>query len=236
MPPVQTPRSKAHKRSGVIVPHAPKWYQRLGAFAVFISLRALLFTVRCRMRNPSKFFAPAAPTPVIFCIWHNRLATCIKVLDVHRRPHNAGAGMAALVSASKDGAFLARILEWFEVQPVRGSSSRRGAQAMLELTTWAQRGHDLTITPDGPRGPCYQIQEGITSLAQLTGLPIVPVAMNLNWKISVKSWDKFQIPLPFARCEVCVGKAIHVPQNASDAEREELRRQLETELRAITRD
>ena len=236
MSPVQHPKPKTHKRSGVIVPHAPKWHQQLGAFILFASLRALLLTVRCRMRSHSEFFAPSAPTPVIFCIWHNRLATCIKVLDVHRRPHNSGAGMAALVSASKDGAFLARILEWFRVQPVRGSTSRRGAQAMLELTTWAERGHDLTITPDGPRGPCYQIQDGITSLAQLTGLPIVPVTMNLNWKISVKSWDRFQIPLPFARCEVCVGKAVRVPQNASDAEREELRRQLETELRAITRD
>ena len=229
-------KHKPQRRSGIVIPHAPKWHQRLGAFAIFISLRALLATVHCRMRNPSEFLAPNAPTPVIFCIWHNRLASCIKVLDVHRRPHNAGAGMAALVSASKDGAFLSRILEWFRVQPVRGSSSRRGAQAMLEMTTWSERGYDLTITPDGPRGPCYEIQDGITSLAQLTGLPIVPVSFNLNWKISVKSWDKFQIPLPFARCEVCVGKAIRVPPNASNAEREELRRQLEAELRAITRD
>ncbi len=224
------------RRSGIVIPHAPKWHQRLGAFAIVISLRALLATVHCRLRNPSEFLASNAPTPVIFCIWHNRLASCIKVLDVHRRPHNAGAGMAALVSASKDGAFLSRILQWFRVQPVRGSSSRRGAQAMLEMTTWSERGYDLTITPDGPRGPCYEIQDGITSLAQLTGLPIVPVSFNLNWKICVKSWDKFQIPLPFARCEVCVGKAIRVPPNASDAEREELRRQLEAELRAITRD
>ena len=227
---------KPQRRSGIVIPHAPKWHQRLGAFAIFVSLRALLATVHCRLRNPSEFLSPNAPTPVIFCIWHNRLASCIKVLDVHRRPHNAGAGMAALVSASKDGAFLSRILEWFHVQPVRGSSSRRGAQAMLEMTTWSERGYDLTITPDGPRGPCYEIQDGITSLAQLTGLPIVPVSFNLNWKICVKSWDKFQIPLPFARCEVCVGKAIRVPPNASDAEREELRRQLEAELRAITRD
>jgi lysophospholipid acyltransferase (LPLAT)-like uncharacterized protein len=119
---------------------------------------------------------------------------------------------------------------------VRGSSSRRGAQALRELTTWAERGYDLTITPDGPRGPCYQIQDGITSLAQLTGLPIVPVALNLNWKISLKSWDRFQIPLPFARCEVCVGKTFRVPAEASDEEREKLRLQLEAELRAITRD
>lgn len=229
-------KHKSHRRSGVVVPHAPKWYQRLGAFAVFVSLRALLLTVRCRMQKPSKYFTPDAPTPVIFCIWHNRLASCVKVLDGHRRPHNDGAGMAALVSASKDGAFLARILEWFRIQPVRGSSSRRGAQALLELTTWAERGYDLTITPDGPRGPCYQVQEGIASLAQLTGLPIVPVSLNLNWKIRIKSWDKFQIPLPFARCEICVGKAIHVPPDVSDEERKQYRQQLEAELRAITRD
>jgi hypothetical protein len=220
----------------VIVPHAPKWYQRLGAFLIFVSLRALLFTVRCRMKTRSEFFSPGAPAPVIFCIWHNRLATCVKVLDQNRRPHNAGAGMAALVSASKDGAFLSRILELFRIQPVRGSSSRRGGQALIELTSWAERGHDLTITPDGPRGPCYEVQEGIASLAQLTGLPIVPVAMNLNWKIRIKSWDRFQIPLPFARCEVCVGKAIHVPPNVSDDERKQFRQQLEAELRAITRD
>jgi hypothetical protein len=224
------------KSSAVVIPHAPKWHQRLGAFLLFISLRALLLTVRCRMKACSDFFSPGAPAPAIFCIWHNRLATCVKVLDQHRRPHNAGAGMAALVSASKDGAFLARTLEWFGVQPVRGSSSRRGGQALLELTSWAKRGHDLTITPDGPRGPCYQVQEGIASLAQVTGLPIVPVAMNLNWKIRVKSWDRFQIPLPFARCEVCVGKAIRVPPNVTDDERKQFRQQLEAELRAITKD
>jgi hypothetical protein len=229
-------KPKPQRRSGVIVPHAPKWHQRLGAVAIFLALRALLFTVRCRLRAPSEYLSPHAPVPVIFCIWHNRLATCVKVLDVHRRPHNGGAGMAALISASKDGAFLSRILEWFGVQPVRGSSSRRGAQALLELTTWAERGYDLTITPDGPRGPCYEVQEGVASLAQMTGLPIVPVTFNLNWKIKVKSWDRFQIPLPFARCEVCVGRVIHVPPDVTDDERKAIRQQVEGELRAMTRD
>jgi hypothetical protein len=227
---------RTRRKSGVVIPHAPNWHQRLAAFFLFVSLRVLLFTVRYRVRKPSEYLSPNAPVPVIFCLWHNRLASCIKALDVHRRPHNSGAGMVALVSASKDGAFLSRTLEWFGVQPVRGSSSRRGAQALRELTTWAERGYDLTITPDGPRGPCYQIQDGITSLAQLTGLPIVPAALNLNWKISLKSWDRFQIPLPFARCDVCLGKTFRVPAEASDAEREKLRGELETELRAITRD
>ena len=233
----QTPGTqRPPRKSGVVIPHAPKWHQRWAAFFLFISLRALMFTVRCRLRAPSEYLSPHAPTPVIFCLWHNRLATCIKPLNVYRRPHNSGAGMAALVSASKDGAFLSRTLEWFGVQPVRGSSSRRGAQAMLEMTTWAERGYDLTITPDGPRGPCYQVQDGVLKLAQLTGRPIVPAALNLNWKMSLKSWDRFQIPLPFARCDVVVGKTFRVPADASEAALETLRSQLEAELRAITRD
>jgi len=225
------------RKSGVIVPHSAKWYQRLAALAVFVSLRALMATVRCHMRNRSEFLAPNAPGPVIVCFWHNRLASCIKVYESCRKPHTSSRGMAALISASRDGAFLTGILELFGVQPVRGSSSRRGPQALLELTTWAERGYDLTITPDGPRGPCYQVEEGVMSLAQVTGLPVLPVTFNLNWKVRVKrSWDRFQIPLPFARCEVVVGRVMRVPAEATDAEREELRQQLEAELRAITRD
>ncbi len=224
------------RKSGVIVPHKPKWHQRAGAFLMFVSLRVLMITVRCRFRERSEFFAPNAPGPAIFCFWHNRLASCIKIYEDHRKPHTSGRGMAALISASRDGAFLAGILERFGVQPVRGSTSRRGPQALLELTTWAERGYDLTITPDGPRGPCYVVQHGAMSLAQVTGLPIVPVAFNVGWKLCVKSWDRFQIPLPFACCEVVVGRVMRVPVEASDAERESLRQQLEAELRAISRD
>ena len=141
-----------------------------------------------------------------------------------------------MVSASKDGGFLTAILERFKVQPVRGSSSRRGPQALLELTTWAERGYDLAITPDGPRGPCYVVQEGIMSLAQITGLPILPASYNLNWKIRPKSWDRFQIPLPFSRCEIRVEKPIRVPREASDAERENLRLQLKETLKRLSKD
>ena len=99
-----------------------------------------------------------------------------------------------------------------------------------------KRGYDLAITPDGPRGPCYQVQEGVISTAQLTGLAIVPVSYHLNWKIRPKSWDRFQIPLPFARCEVTTGRLIRVPREASDAEREALRKELEQVLKDISRD
>ncbi|MFZ0826974.1 MAG: lysophospholipid acyltransferase family protein, partial [Verrucomicrobiia bacterium] len=151
------------------------------------------------------------------------------------RPYPS-AGLAGLVSASRDGAFLAAILERFGVQPVRGSSSRRGGQALLELSTWAERGYDLAITPDGPRGPRYVVQDGAMTLAQVTGLPLVPASYHLSWKIQVKSWDRFQIPLPFARCEITIGRILSVPRETTDAEREALRQQLEAELLAISRD
>ena len=144
--------------------------------------------------------------------------------------------MAALVSASRDGGMLARVLELFDVEPVRGSSSRRGPQAFRELVSAGERGRDLAITPDGPRGPCYVVQEGIISLAQLTGMAIVPASFHLSCKWRLKTWDRFQVPLPFARCEVQLGPPVRIPRDASDAERKQLRAELEARMQAITRD
>lgn len=74
------------------------------------------------------------------------------------------------------------------------------------------------------------------SLAQVTGLPILPVSYHLNWKIRPNSWDRFQLPLPFARCQVFIEKPVRVPREASDAQREALRQDLEQTLRRITQD
>jgi lysophospholipid acyltransferase (LPLAT)-like uncharacterized protein len=107
---------------------------------------------------------------------------------------------------------------------------------LLELTSWAERGYDLAITPDGPRGPRYVLQPGAMSLAQLTGLPIVPFGFHAHWKIQLKSWDAFQIPLPFSRCVLRMGAPVHVPREATDAQREEIRLQLERKLKDISPD
>ena len=167
---------------------------------------------------------------MIFCLWHNRLAIS---MVVHRRLPRK---LAALVSASKDGALLAAVLGRFGVEQVRGSSSRRGPQALLELTSCAQAGYDLAVTPDGPRGPRYVVQEGVIALAQLTGLPIIPVTCNTRRKLCLKSWDWFQIPLPFSRCELILNEPILVRREADQAEREERRRELQTSLRQSSSD
>jgi len=224
------------KRAGVVVPNAPRWHQRLGAWLVFALVRSVAATLRFRWHDRSGFYDTQPAGAAIYCVWHNRLALCLEMYYRYARQRISTPGMAAMVSASRDGALLAAILECFRVQPVRGSTSRRGPQALLELTSWSGRGYDLAITPDGPRGPCYTVQEGIMSLAQLTGLPILPVAYHLPWKVRAKSWDRFQIPLPFSVCNVHVRPPIRVPRDASDAQREALRVELERTLRSITYD
>jgi lysophospholipid acyltransferase (LPLAT)-like uncharacterized protein len=222
--------------SGIVVPHHPSWFQRLAAWLVVGLVRGVAASLRYRWQDRSGFFDSPPAGQAIYCVWHNRLPLCMKAYYGHVKKHNQNPGLAAMVSASKDGGFLAAILEGFAVQPVRGSSSRRGPQALRELITWAERGYDLAITPDGPRGPCYVVQDGIMSLAQLTGFPIIPVSYHLGWKIRLNSWDHFQIPLPFSSCEMLFAKPIHVPREASDSEREVLRQQLEATLREITKD
>jgi lysophospholipid acyltransferase (LPLAT)-like uncharacterized protein len=230
------PRSVSRKkRGGIVVPHAPRWYQRLAGWLVFALLRLVTATIRFRFDDRNGYFRDT-PGSTIYVVWHNRLALCLSGYNKFARPRNPTRGIVALVSASRDGGFLCSILECFGVQPVRGSTSRRGHQALLELTTWAQQGYDVALTPDGPRGPCYTVQPGVTSLAQLTGLPILPASYNFRWKICLKSWDRFQVPLPFSRCDVVFAKPLRVPREAADAEREELRQQLERDLREITVD
>lgn len=221
--------------SGVVVPNAPSRLQRVLAGLLGVALRLLAATLRYRINGRRKP-ANLPADPLIFALWHNRLCLCMKLYRSYARPERPDDRLAALISASKDGALLAALLESFHVQPVRGSSSRRGAQALLELTSWAVRGYDLAVTPDGPRGPCYTMQPGIMTLAQMTGLPILPCSYRLSWKIRLKSWDRFQIPLPFTRCEMITGQLIRVPRNVTDEERVRLRQQLQEALMAITFD
>jgi lysophospholipid acyltransferase (LPLAT)-like uncharacterized protein len=220
--------------SAIVSPRPLKWYDRVAASAVYALIEGVSSTLRMRWEHETCLGQLPKEQPVILCTWHNRLALSLVVYRRYLRRPKQGRQLAAIVSASKDGGIVARILEHFGVQPVRGSSSRRGPQALLELTTWAHRGHDLAITPDGPRGPRYVVQPGVISLAQLTGLPIFPLSWDLNWKISLRSWDAFQVPLPFSSGIMRLGEPVYVPREASDEQRETARLALQERLRKLT--
>jgi len=223
-------RSFAPSHRGVVVPHAANRSQRLVAWTVFLVERVVTASLRCHWRDNSGLTDAQNGGPVIFCLWHNRLAIS---MIVHRRHPRK---LAALVSASKDGALLAAVLGRFGVEQIRGSSSRRGPQALLELSRHARSGYDLAVTPDGPKGPRYVVQDGIISLAQITGLPIIPVTCNTRPKICLKSWDRFQIPLPFSRCELILNEPIFVSREADETGREAHRSELQARLRQCSQD
>jgi lysophospholipid acyltransferase (LPLAT)-like uncharacterized protein len=224
------------KSSGVVIPCAPTWRQRMGARLVYILICSVAATLRYKWTDRSGFYDHPPAKAAIITIWHNRLALVLQAYFSYVKKRNQTPGLVAMISASRDGGFLEGVFDCFGVRTARGSSSRRGSQALRELTTLAKQGYDLGITPDGPRGPCYVAQDGVIFLAQLTGLPIMPLSYQLSWKIRMKSWDRFQIPLPFSRCEIFFEKPIYVPREASPEEREALRKKLEEVLRSISPD
>ena len=225
--------AKTRRSSGIVVPHYLPWHRRLAASVITPLMRLCIRTWRVRW-NASPV-GPPVERPVIYCIWHNRIPLALACYD-YAQGQWPDEGVAAMISASRDGGFLANIVERFGVQPIRGSSSRRGPQALLEATTWLERNYSVVITPDGPRGPAYRIQDGIIQLAKLTGCAIVPFTSFTHWKIRFKSWDRLQIPLPFSVCDLRYGDPIWVPRDASDADLEELRVRLEKAMHALTMD
>lgn len=224
--------------SGVVVPHTVQWHGRLAAHLLYWFVKGCGATLRMSYDDLGGLLSAASANrqPVIFCLWHNRLAVTLRMHEKILQRRGLARPLAAMVSASKDGGLLARVLELAGIQPVRGSSSRRGPQALLELKSWAERGYDLSITPDGPRGPRYVVQDGVIALAQITGLPIVPINVQMHWKWTLNSWDRFQVPLPFSRCHVRLGLPLCVPAEADDALRESLRSTLEKRLLELASD
>jgi len=192
-------------------------------------------TLRWRIEDPSGLLANTPQSPMIFAFWHNRVFLMPYLFRKHWSTRQRDR-VAVLVSASKDGERLARVLSHFNLICVRGSSSRRGKEALRELTHLVQEGYDAGITPDGPRGPKYCVQDGVIRLAQLTQAPIMPVSYLLAHKITFNSWDNFMVPLPFSRATLRIGHPIIVPRDADEQQHENKRLELEKILQTLSED
>jgi len=133
--------------------------------------------------------------PCILMLWHNRL---FLAGEWHRRMRKDRT-CYGLISASKDGALLETFYGWAGIRAVRGSRNRRGTQAVRELVRVMRNGHDIGITPDGSRGPCYEAKSGALLVARLTKSPILFLSFEFGWALRLKSWDRFMVPLPFSK-------------------------------------
>jgi lysophospholipid acyltransferase (LPLAT)-like uncharacterized protein len=123
-----------------------------------------------------------------------------------------GVAVAALVSQSKDGQVLSAILERWGYRMIRGSSHIGGAEAMQMMSDAAERGDALCITPDGPRGPRHVMKMGAIRIAQKHRIPLVLCGIGMHRRRQLRSWDKFEMPVPFSRVTVRFSEPITVPE------------------------
>jgi lysophospholipid acyltransferase (LPLAT)-like uncharacterized protein len=165
----------------------------------------------------------------IGALWHNRLLIFPLVLQ-RFFPNRPG---AALISASRDGDLLADGIRRFGYDVVRGSSSRLGASAILQLTETLESGRDVVITPDGPRGPAYELGPGIVFLARKSGASVLPMNLEYSHCWRLGSWDRFIIPQPFSKVRVLIDQPHYVKSIATPDEFEAERLALQQAMMAL---
>jgi lysophospholipid acyltransferase (LPLAT)-like uncharacterized protein len=147
--------------------------------------------------------------PGIFAFWHR----CVIPAAYQWRNR----GLAVLTSRSFDGEYIARIIQRLGYEPVRGSSSRGGAQGLLELQRVLEQGRSAVFTIDGPRGPAFVAKRGATALARITGVRVVPFYIAVERAWILRSWDRMMIPKPFSRVHARAAAPILVPAGADEA-------------------
>jgi lysophospholipid acyltransferase (LPLAT)-like uncharacterized protein len=200
----------------------------LVAFGVLL-LRVLERTLRYEIDDRVGIVEKPVTENYIGALWHNRLLIFPLVL---RRffPNRPG---AALISASRDGDLLTDAIHRFGYDVVRGSSSRLGASAILQLTEVLASRRDVVITPDGPRGPVYELGPGIVFLAQKSGAPVLPMNLEYSHCWRLGSWDRFIIPQPFAKVRVLITHPHHVKPTSTPDEFEAERLALQDAMKAL---
>lgn len=171
------------------------------AAALLVRLLALTWRVRLVGGEHHRALL-ASRTPFVFILWHGEL---LPLLWFHR-----GQGVSILVSEHRDGEFVAQAARRLGYGLVRGSTSRGGARALLEVASLLKQGTTIGVTPDGPRGPRHRFAPGAIVAAQRAGAPLLPIRASADRAWRLRSWDSFLIPKPFARVAIAYGEAQRV--------------------------
>jgi lysophospholipid acyltransferase (LPLAT)-like uncharacterized protein len=188
---------------------------------------ALFLTTRCERVGTEHFERfRREGTPVIFVFWHGQL---LPLVHVHRHER-----IVVLVSEHGDGEYIARIIERNGFGTVRGSSTRGGGRGLRQLVRAARAGRDLAITPDGPRGPRGVFKPGALVAAQITGLPVIPLAVGTSSGWRLESWDGFLVPKPFSTVRIGYLPPRFVRRDASRAELDATAQEIGAALDALT--
>jgi lysophospholipid acyltransferase (LPLAT)-like uncharacterized protein len=188
-------------------------------------IRALHATMRLEYRNAEVLRRVREESgPYILAFWHSRL-----IMMPYAYP---GDRIVILTSEHSDAELLVRVLERFGHVMARGSSTRGGARGLRQILRRVREGHDVALTPDGPRGPSRRVKPGVVTAARLAGAPIIPVAFSARPVGRLRSWDRTLLPAPWGRGLYLYGEPQHVGAGSEDAEADRMR--LEQELNRLT--
>jgi hypothetical protein len=164
----------------------------------------------------------------IYVFWHDRIFLTTYWWRNRR--------IVVMTSRSFDGEYIARFIQRFGYGAVRGSSTRGGVGAIVEMARLMRAGCTTAFTIDGPKGPRYVAKMGAVLLAKKSGHPIMPVTMALGRYWKIPSWDLFQIPKPFTKARVYVAQPIYVPSDADEDTVNAKRDELQATLDQLTRE
>jgi lysophospholipid acyltransferase (LPLAT)-like uncharacterized protein len=189
-------------------------------------INALGHTLRWRVEGLQHLDAiHASGRQPVMAFWHGRILPA--TFYFRRR------GIVVITSENFDGEWIARIIERFGYGTARGSTSRGGKKAMLQLVRDMRAGRAAGFTLDGPRGPARVAQAGAVWLASATGNPLLPFHLEASSHWSLRSWDRTQIPKPFSTVALVVDAPIEVPKDSTDERLEATRLELEARLRIL---
>lgn len=201
--------------------------QILGKIA-WMMISAIMRTVSVVQRGDDGEFYRDGGSPVIYALWHGRL-----LVPLFCRRNR---GVNVLVSEHRDGEIIASSLDAAGFRSVRGSTTRGGAKALAKLVRLVNAGEKAAFTPDGPRGPRWHFQSGAVYLAAKTGVPIIPITGSVRRAHYFRSWDSFQLPMPFTRGILLVGEPYRVTGGLDEENIEHHRLELERRLAALSRE
>ncbi len=189
---------------------------RLAGVALYWLIRVIGSTVRFELVGWENH---TEGEPLIYCFWHNRIP--IATYFWRRR------GIVVMSSRSFDSEYIARFIQRFGYGAARGSSTRGARAALIQMIRAVKSGKSAAFTVDGPSGPIYQAKPGALLLAAKSGAAVLPFSISLDRCWRVPSWDKIEIPMPFTRAVVVIGKKFYVKDGEDVALQPRLQRELE---------
>lgn len=165
--------------------------------------------------------------PFVLVFWHGDM---LMGWYFHRNYH-----FTSLVSMSRDGDLLAEVLGQWKYEILRGSSSKGGQEARAQLERVVREGKTIVVTPDGPRGPVYEMKMGALRIAQKTGVPLVSVTFTVRPAFRLRSWDRFTVPGPFAKIMIQYHRPEYINPGFSRAELEQFRQYFQNKMKSGVR-